>query len=199
MVKGSRDISILYAFDLDAMEPVFSKCYPGNMLDRTIYSDFIKESKIKKGIIVGDKGFSSDAAQEEFQNNSELHYLNPIKRNAKQIEQHQMPEFNKVLKGYEEVTSSKEKCIGKSKLLYSYRDARQATKEEHAWLERNKKNKSYSVEEWRKKQRTFGTIVLESALGLDVETTFKAYKSRWEIELVMRYYKMSCGFGETQS
>lgn len=197
-VKGSRDISVLYAFDLEAMEPVCSKCYPGNMLDRTAYSDFIKENKIKKGIIVGDKGFPSDAAQEEFQNNPELHYLNPIKRNAKLIERHQMLEFNEVLKEYEGVTSRKEKCVGKDKWLYSYRDARQAAKEEQDWLERSKKNKSYSVEEWRKKQRTFGTIVLESDLDLDAETAYKAYESRWEIELVMRYYKMTCGFDETR-
>ena len=32
-VKGSRDISVMYAFDLEAMEPVCSQCFPGNMLD----------------------------------------------------------------------------------------------------------------------------------------------------------------------
>ena len=74
----------------------------------------------------------------------------------------------------------------------------QAAKEEQDWLERSKKNKSYSVEEWRKKQRTFGTIVLESDLNLDAETAYQAYESRWEIELVMRYYKMTCGFDETR-
>lgn len=63
---------------------------------------------------------------------------------------------------------------------------------------RSKKNKSYSAEGWRKKQRAFETIVLKSDLDLDAETTYKAYESRWKIELVMRYYKMSCGFDETR-
>lgn len=55
--KGTRDISVLYAFDLEAMEPVCSKCFPGNMLDATAYGEFISENGIVKGIIVGDKGF----------------------------------------------------------------------------------------------------------------------------------------------
>ena len=50
--KGTRDISVLYAFDLEEMEPVCSKCFPGNMLDATSYGAFISENKITKGIIV---------------------------------------------------------------------------------------------------------------------------------------------------
>jgi hypothetical protein len=34
---------VLYAFDLEAEEPVCSKCFPGNMLDVTAYSEFISE------------------------------------------------------------------------------------------------------------------------------------------------------------
>lgn len=41
--KGTRDISVLFTFDLEAMEPVCSKCFPGNMLDATSYKTFIKE------------------------------------------------------------------------------------------------------------------------------------------------------------
>ena len=55
--KGSRDISVIYAFDLEKKEPVCSQCNPGNMLDRTAYSDFIEKNSIKSGIILADKGF----------------------------------------------------------------------------------------------------------------------------------------------
>ena len=55
--KGTRDISVLYAFDLEEKEPICSKCYPGNMLDLTAYENFITENNITQGIIVGDKGF----------------------------------------------------------------------------------------------------------------------------------------------
>ena len=196
--KGTRDISVLYAFDLEAMEPVCSKCFPGNMLDATAYSEFISENRITKGIIVGDKGFPESAAHDQFEANRDLHYLNPVKRNSKLIERHSMLDFTGILPGYEGITFRKEKCSGTDKWLYSYRDSYKASKEERDWLRRAKKNKSYSLEVLREKQKTFGTIVLESDLDLPAETVYKAYEKRWEIEIVMRFYKSACEFDETR-
>lgn len=197
-VKGTRDISVLYAFDLEAMEPVCSKCFPGNMLDATSYGAFISENGITKGIIVGDKGFPESAAHEHFEANPDLHYLNPVKRNSKLIERHHMLDFTGILPGYEGITFRKEKCSGTNKWLYSFRDSYKAAKEERDWLRRAKKHGSYSLEELRQKQRAFGTIVLECDLDLPPETVYKAYAQRWEIEIVMRFYKSACEFDETR-
>ena len=41
-------------------------------------------------------------------------------------------------------------------------------------------------------------IVLECDLDLPPETIYKAYDKRWEIEVVMRYYKAACEFDETR-
>lgn len=196
--KGTRDISVLYAFDLEAMEPVCSKCFPGNMLDATSYKAFIAENKITKGIIVADKGFPESAAHEHFAANEDLHYLNPVKRNSKLIERHHMLDFTGILPGYEGITFRKEKCSGTDKWLYSFRDSYKASKEERDWLRRAKKNKTYSLEALRQKQQTFGTIVLECDLDLPAETAYKAYEKRWEIEIVMRFYKSACEFDETR-
>lgn len=196
--KGTRDISVLYAFDLEEMEPVCSKCFPGNMLDATSYGSFISENRITKGIIVGDKGFPESAAHEHFEANPDLHYLNPVKRNSKLISRHNMLDFTGILSGYEGITYRKEKCIGTEKWLYSYRDSYKASKEERDWLRRAKKNKTYSLDTLREKQKTFGTIVLESDLDLPSEIAYKAYEKRWEIEIVMRYYKSACEFDETR-
>ena len=196
--KGTRDISVLYAFDLETMEPVCSKCFPGNMLDATAYSAFISENRITKGIIVGDKGFPESAAHEHFEANKGLHYLNPVKRNSKLIERHHMLDFTGILPGYEGITFQKEKCTGTDKWLYSYRDSYKASKEERDWLRRAKKDKTYSLEALREKQKTFGTIVLECDLDLPAETAYKAYEKRWEIEIVMRFYKSACEFDETR-
>ena len=196
--KGTRDISVLYAFDLETMEPVCSKCFPGNMLDATAYSAFISENRITKGIIVGDKGFPESAAHDQFEANKDLHYLNPVKRNSKLIERHRMLDFTGILPGYEGITFRKEKCTGTDKWLYSYRDSYKASKEEGDWLRRAKKDKSYSLEALREKQKTFGTIVLECDLDIPAETAYKAYEKRWEIEIVMRFYKSACEFDETR-
>lgn len=196
--KGTRDISVLFAFDLEEMEPVCSKGFPGNMLDATSYKQFIAENKITKGIIVADKGFPESAAHEHFEQNPELHYLNPVKRNSKMIERHKMLDFTGILPGYAWVTYRKEKCSGTDKWLYSYRDSHRAAKEESDWLSRAKKTSTYSLDAFQAKQKTFGTVVLECDLDLPPEIAYKAYEKRWEIELVMRYYKSACEFDETR-
>ena len=197
-LKGSRDISILYAFDLEAMEPVCSKCFPGNMIDATAYEGFISENKITKGIIVGDKGFPSSAAGTQFKDNPDLHYLNPLKRNAKLIQRYDMLTFTGILESNSNVTYRKEKCKGAKKWLYSFRDAVQAALEEQDWLRRAKKDGTYSAEALAEKQREAGTIVLESDCDLTPEKAYLAYADRWEIEIVMRYYKSACEFDDTR-
>ena len=57
---------------------------------------------------------------------------------------------------------------------------------------------TYNLEVLREKQKSFGTIVLECDLDLPPEIAYKAYDKRWEIELVMRYYKSACDFDETR-
>jgi transposase len=196
--KGTRDISLLYAFDLEAMEPICSKCFPGNMSDVTSYEAFIAENGITKGIIVADKGFPASAAAKHFAGNPDLHYLNPIKRNSRLIAAHDMLDFTGILKGYGAVTYRKEKAVGTDKWLYSFRDAVRAAKEERDWLSRADKNGTYSLDELQKKQSVFGTVVLECDLDIGPETAYKAYAGRWEIEVVMRYYKSALELDETR-
>lgn len=195
--KGTRDISVLYAFDLEAMEPICSKCFPGNMLDVTSYEAFIRENKITKGIIVADKGFPSSAAGEHFSSNPDLHFLNPLKRNAKAIRDCCMLEFTDILSGHEGITCRKEKYG--DRWLYSYRDAWKAGKEERDCLKREKdRNAGHDHDLFVGKQRSFGTVVLESDVDMTPEVAYKTYEKRWEIELVMRYYKSACEFDETR-
>jgi hypothetical protein len=71
-LKGSRDISILFAFDFDEYELVCSKCFPGNMLDINAYETFLQETNIERGLIVSDKGIPGSAASKYFANHPEL-------------------------------------------------------------------------------------------------------------------------------
>lgn len=197
-LKNSRDISVLYAFDLEEMEPVCSKCFPGNMIDLTSYESFISENKIEKGLLIGDKGFPSSAAEEYFAKHPDLHYLNPLKRNSTIISEYSMMDFTGMLKGHEGITFRKEKCGDMGKWLYSFRDASRAAKEEHDWLVRAQKDGSYSLDELKEKQKVFGTIVLECDLDMAPEVAYKAYDERWQIEIVMRFYKFACEFDEAR-
>ena len=197
-LRGARDISVIYAFDLEEREPVCSKCFPGNMLDVTAYESFISENHITKGIIVCDKGFPSSAAEAQFKANPDLHYLNPLKRNAKIIDKYDMLTFTGILPTDSNITFRKEKCRGAKKYLYSSRDAALAAKEEQDWLKNAKKNGSYPASALAEKQRSFGTGVLESDCNLSPDSAYAAYAERWEIEIVMRYYKSACQFDDTR-
>ena len=55
--KGCREVSVLYAYDIEAMEPICAEVFPGNSIDATSYKSFIRDNDIRKGIIVADKGF----------------------------------------------------------------------------------------------------------------------------------------------
>lgn len=196
--KGGREISVLYAFDLDRMEPVCSKCFPGNMLDLTAYENFLSENGLTKGIIVADKGFPSSVAETHFQKHPDLHYLNPLKRNSKMADVHEMRTMTGILPNCEGITYRKEKCTGRNKWLYSFRDSHKAATEEMGWLARAKANEEYSHADFLEHQGKFGTIVLESDLDMEPATAYKAYSQRWEIEIVMRYYKTACEFDDTR-
>lgn len=196
--KGTRDISVLYAFDLEAHEPVCSKCFPGNMLDLTSYEAFIADNGITKGIIVADKGFPSSAAEQQFSKNPDLHYLNPVKRNAKIISSYELYDYDGILPGTDGVLYKKAKYARTNKWFYSYRNPEMAAKEEKDWLKHAKKNGNFSFVSFQRKQKSFGTAVLESDLDLTPAEAYKAYASRWEIELVMRFYKSACEFDETR-
>ena len=197
-VRGSRDISVMYAFDLDEMEPVCSEAFPGNMLDITSYEAFIRDNGIESGLIVADKGIPASAAEAQFASNPDLHYLNPVKRNSKLIATHSMLDFEGVLPGWEGVLFKKDKVNGKDKWLYAFRDAARAAKEEHDWIERARARGDYDLARLRAKQASFGTVVLESDLDIDPAAAYRAYSERWNIEVSMRYYKSALEFDETR-
>lgn len=194
--EGSRDISLIYAFDLEKGEPVCSQCYPGNMLDMTAYSDFIERNDIKSGIIVADKGFPQSRAAKCFEGNPDLHFLNPARRNSALAATHGMYSYEGILKGHPGITYKKSKVTGKDRWLYSFRDSARAAKEEKDYLKRSEG--SFSDGELKARQQKFGTVVLESDLDLSCEEIYAAYSKRREIETVMRYYKQSCEFDETR-
>lgn len=197
-LKGSRDISVLYAYDLELQEPICSKCFPGNMPDSTAYSAFIEENSIEKGILVGDKGFPSSVAKRLFAENENLHYMNPLKRDSKYINEYDLLIYEGQLPTNENIFYKVAYAEKERKWLYSYRDASRAHKEEYSWLHNTCQKGNFTIEHYDDDSLLFGTIILESDLEMDALTAYRTYESRWEIELVMRYYKQACEFDETR-
>ena len=185
--KGTKDVSVLYAYDVETQEPVCSKVYPGNMLDIVAFRDFIDTDAIGKGLVIADKGFSVKTADKAFADNSGLHYLLPLKRNAALIDRYGMYEFEASLDGDPQIVCKKARIGNERKWLYSFRDASKAASEEYAYLRKNRDG--YDAEDHRLRRKEFGTIVFESDYDCPCEIVYKAYEERWLIETVFRYYK----------
>jgi hypothetical protein len=188
-VKGSKDISILYAYDIELMEPVCAEVFPGNSIDATSYSSFIKDNNLSKGIIIADKGFPPSKIESELHNRPNLHFLTPIKRNDVRIQNNRMLEFQGVIARENGNILYKKQAIKGGRYLYAYKDPLKAGKEDIDYLSRLNKTTDFSLEKYDKKNSSFGVIVFESDLDLSPEVAYQCYNDRWLLELVFRQYK----------
>lgn len=194
MVSGSRDISVVFAFDIEEMEPVCSKVYPGNMPDTTAFADFLDENGLTQAVVIVDKGFQYSSARKVFLDNPRLHFLIPIRRDSKVIDEYRMLAFDSALRNRDAVQCRKVR-MHDGKFLYSYRDVEVAKAEERNWTNCHA---SYDPSELEAKRSEFGTIVFISDLDAPSETMYAAYEERWEIEVTFRFYKSILDLDETR-
>ena len=188
--KGSKDISLLYAFDLDSKEPVAAKAYAGNMLDQTAINDFVSENKIDRGLMIIDKGFWSKEMFETIDKKGGLSYIIPLKQNSKFIKNYGMDSPTEVLEGYEDGTILFKKArMQNGHYLYAFRDPKLASEQEIAYVQQGKKKENFDGEKYMGKKSLFGLIVFKSKTNLDPLDVYSAYAQRWSIEVLFNLYK----------
>jgi transposase len=171
------------------MEPVCAEVFPGNSIDASSYSAFIRDNDIKKGIIVADKGFPPSAIKNELKDRPELHFLTPIKRNDVRIGSNNMLDFEGVLVGVGAHVLHKKAAIKDGRFLYAFKDSKRAAAEEAAYLTNAEKQKNFDRGKYAKKKDLFGVIVFESDQDMPPETAYMCYDDRWLLELVFKRYK----------
>lgn len=187
--KGGRDVSVLYAYDIEAMEPICAEVFPGNSIDAGSYAAFIRDNDIRRGIIVSDRGFPPSQIKKELEERPDLHFLTPIKRNDVRIANNRMLSFDGVLSGIDDHVLYKKQAIQGGRYLYAYRSARKAAAEEASYLARRKKQKDFQPDAYEKKRGVFGVIVFESDQDPDPRVAYLCYDDRWLLELVFNRYK----------
>jgi hypothetical protein len=188
-VKGCRDVSVLYAYDIEAMEPICAEVFPGNSIDASSYVSFIRDNDIKNGIIVADKGFPPSKIKNELENRPNLHFMTPIKRNDVRIGNHNMLAFEGVLEGVGAHVLYKKVTIKGGRFLYAFKDSKKAAAEEAAYLAIAEKHKQFDQDKYAKKKDLFGVIVFESDQDMPPETAYLCYDDRWLLEIVFKRYK----------
>ncbi|MCR5403568.1 MAG: transposase [Butyrivibrio sp.] len=189
-LKGCEEISVIYAFDLEQMEPVCAQVFPGNSIDAVSYRSFIKDNGLRKGIIITDKGFPPNEIRDILAKSPLLHYLTPVKRNDKRIREFHLTEFDGVLTGINSKTVQYKKAnVGPGIWMYAFRDSTLAAAEEQSYLSRAGEKNSYDNAKYDKKKETFGLIVFESDRDLKAKDAYLCYDERWKLELVFKAYK----------
>lgn len=197
-VKGIKDISILYAFDVDTREPLCSTVYPGNNLDCTTINSFIRKNSIEKGIIVADKGFPLKNIESELKQKPDLHFLLPVKRDAKMVAEYDALSFDAAFHYGDKTLQGKKVALDNGGFLYSFKDTNLAGKEEKDYLDQAIRKGTYTAEAYREKEERFGTIAFNSDLDLSLKDVYKIYKQRWILELMFSQYKGDLGLSSTR-
>ena len=187
--KGCQEVSVLYAYDIEAMEPICAEVFPGNSIDASSYAAFIRDNDIRRGIIVSDKGFPPSQIKRELEERPDLHFLTPIKRNDVRIANNDMLSFEGVLSGIDDHVLYRKCPIQGGRYLYAYRSARKASAEEASYLARREKQNDFRPDAYEKKRRVFGVIVFESDQDIDPRAAYLCYDDRWLLELVFNRYK----------
>lgn len=191
IVKGSMDLNLIYAYDINTQEPVAVKPYPGNMLDLTAVDDFVTGYGIKSGILVMDKGFYCKSVTEKMRKTDGLTYIIPLKQSSKLITENEMLDsVVSPLTGYRDsVVFYKKKKVSDDCYLYAFRDPKSAAEQESGYVIQSTKKGTFTEEKMLEKQKQFGTIVFESKSDLSPLEVYEAYAKRWEIEIMFSVYK----------
>ncbi len=184
--KGSQDISIIVAYDINSGEPIAHKIYPGNMLDKTVFEDFLNTFPSDKYFCLADKGFNDTLSKEKIVS-LKSNYIIPLKRNdviakecIKEIKHLLDVKDDNILYGT---------MIKDNKYYYAFRNIYDEEIEKKSYLSNASKNNKFDNENYNKKLNQFGTIVFESNKQLTPLEVYRAYEERWNIEVNFNFYK----------
>ena len=197
-VRGEKDIFVLYAYDVQLMEPIFCDVVGGNTLDAKALLRFIDRNHLKEGIIVTDKGFQLNEIESYLTKHPMLHFLLPIKRNNKLIEQYEMTSgYQKALEGQYAGVLGKKVKMEDGRFLYSFSDPDRAWAEDKAMRCQLSLHQEEDLEQYEAKHKLFGVIVFISDLDLDLNTVYKRYDERWILESTFALFKGDLGLFTT--
>lgn len=192
-----REVSIIYAYDLEQREVLAAQVFPGNCLDSQAYRRFLTDNGITKGILVADKGFTTAKIRDVLGEYPELSHISPLKRNSDMIKRYGMLDFQGALKGSDSRILYKKAERSDGRFLYSFKDLSLVSEQAEKVVAGMERGRGFNREVFDAKYAKAGVLIFESDLDVEPEVVYAAYDERWEIELVFDQFNNNLQLGET--
>lgn len=182
-------VNLLFMFSSKLSRPAYFRLVPGNIRDVKAFNLALRESGIKDGVVIADKGFYS-LTNIDLLDKNKLSYLIPLRRNSSLIDYTNINIANKDgFKGYFKFNKRYiwyYELEHKNKKVIIYFDPNMKSKEEADYLARiESMPEEYSFEKFKEKLEKFGTFALyTNVLEKSASDLYETYKSRNDIEVM---------------
>jgi len=200
-VKGEQ-MNLLVALDVDTHLPLATRVFPGYMVDKSDFIEFLNFfGSIKGKLLIMDSGFYSNDNL-EYLKASEADYIIPLSCNHESYKAANKPSKGR-LSQFLYSTNKKVDLVeyreiafeGKRVIYFRNISEKEKLMKEYL-LKLENGAKGYSEEGLEKGMNTFGVIVLETSLSNKAEEIYSHYKTRWAIETYYDRIKNNINFKE---
>ncbi len=157
------------------------------MLDSTIFEDFL-ENVPHWEILVADKGFRTKAITELLEQNKNVKYLLPLKRNTTLIRAENLMKTCSCKIKDKQLLGSKKQIDGK--FFYLFKDLEIAGKESVGNYQKHLKRNTFNIDEFNKNNQFFGVIVFESNVDLSLEDVYTLYDQSEKLKKCLTFTKI---------
>lgn len=190
-----KQIDLLMIYDYKTSMPIYSKIFPGSIVDKTKFKDIFAEFSIENKLFIFDRGFYSVDNVSLIKRNN-CHFITPLSENLldykKAIKDLKFDSTFLYKKGKKEAIIEVKKIEKTSKdIIYVFRDTEKNLKlSTSAYSDVVNTEKKYTLNDYNFDKPLFGTIVLETNLAdKKPEEIYELYANRWNIETYFNYLK----------
>ena len=187
-IKNTKDINLIYAYDLVQQEPLACSVNPGNMLDFTAFKSFLIDHPIQNGFLIMDKGFNEHDCKLEL-DRLNTKYIIPMPSSRKIIKDLELDKKFTEYFQYEDDTIRAKKVCDNDKYYYSFKSSSMEAAQKQGKIFREINKGRFDPIKFEQNESKCGLIVFETNIDMDVEQLYLAYQERWEIETLFNNYK----------
>lgn len=198
----NSQINELYAYSVKNRKPIYYKLLEGSISDKATLKDVLKESGIKNSVSLIDKGFNSESNLNSLLENKNK-YIMALRSDSKLVPKEILEDVTRAnanemftleeeaIFGYEVKEGNDRICIYFNSTIASIMDTEYIDK-------MNRNVKGFEKEKYQESKKRFGIYIIKTNIEeLNLETIYKYYKSRFEIEYMFDTMKNTLGFDKT--